>query len=402
MRRSDGLALGLGVLAAIVATLAGIVHTLDDKILHADVVADQAVQTLTVPTVLNTMNGPTEVKVRDAFVAVVKARPENSFVRTRRALVASAADPATQEAVRRKMLEQHAALLAGRTPAELIFDTTPRRAPFVAAYGPEEEYRAILTEHLNLAPTIRFAHGGWVDAASLTMRVADALAPYFEVLLGVLVALLVGTVLARRAPQQRPAPGRDRAARVRLRAVSAVRWAGGDLLPLDAQRGGRGGGPAVPGHGAVVVGLRRGHRPGRRRAGGRLARAAPVAAHRTARSVPDRVKPARTTHSWPDRRVPNRPSRRSSGATSHESRTTVCQSGPNPARNTPSVSDFAPRAKSDIVRRAVSVLAPRAKSDIVRRTVSVLAPRAKSDIVRRTVSVLAPPANSDSVRAAGG
>ncbi len=148
------------------------------------------------PTVLNTMNGPTEVKVRDAFVAVVKARPENSFVRTRRALVASAADPATQEAVRRKMLEQHAALLAGRTPAELIFDTTPRRAPFVAAYGPEEEYRAILTEHLNLAPTIRFAHGGWVDAASLTMRVADALAPYYDLLLGVLVALLVGTVLA--------------------------------------------------------------------------------------------------------------------------------------------------------------------------------------------------------------
>jgi hypothetical protein len=195
MRRSDRLALGLGVLAAIVATLAGIAHTLDDRILHADMVADQAVKTLTVPTVLNTMNGPTEVKVRDAFVAVVKARPDGSFVRTRRALVASAADPATLEALRRKMVEQHADLLAGRTPSELIFDTTPRRAPFIAAYGPEEEYRTILTGHLNLAPTIRFAHGGWVDATSLIMRVADALAPFFEVLVGVLVVLLAGTIL---------------------------------------------------------------------------------------------------------------------------------------------------------------------------------------------------------------
>ncbi len=195
MRRSDRLALGLAVSAAIVATLTGIVHTLDDRMLHADVVADQAVRTLTVPTVLNTMNGPTEVKVRDAFVAVVKARPDNSFVRTRRALVSSAADVPTTDSVRRSMVEQHAALLDGRIPSELIFDTTPRRAPFIAGYGPEEEYRMILTGHLNLAPTIRFAHGGWVDAASLTMRVADALAPFFDVLVGVLVALLIGTIL---------------------------------------------------------------------------------------------------------------------------------------------------------------------------------------------------------------
>ncbi len=93
------------------------------------------------------------------------------------------------------MLEQHAALLAGRTPSELILDTTPRRTPFIAGYGPEEEYRTILTEHLNLAPTIRFAHGGWVDATSLTMRVADALAPFYEVLLVLLVGLVAGTVL---------------------------------------------------------------------------------------------------------------------------------------------------------------------------------------------------------------
>lgn len=195
MRRSDRLALGLAVSAAIVATLTGIVHTLDDRMLHADVVADQAVRTLTVPTVLNTMNGPTEVKVRDAFVAVVKARPDNSFVRTRRALVSSAGDVPTTDSVRRSMVAQHAALLDGRIPSELIFDTTPRRAPFIAGYGPEEEYRMILTGHLNLAPTIRFAHGGWVDATSLTMRVADALAPFFDVLVGVLVALLIGTIL---------------------------------------------------------------------------------------------------------------------------------------------------------------------------------------------------------------
>jgi hypothetical protein len=194
MRRSDRLAFALGVVAAIVAILAGVVHTLDDRILHADQVAEQAVRTLTVPTVLNTMNGPTEQKVRDAFVAVVKPRPDNSFVRTRRALVSSAADPAVQAAVRTSVLEQHAALLAGRTPAELIFDTTPRRAPFIAGYGPEEEYRTILTGHLNLAPTIRFAHGGWVDTTGLTMRVADTLAPAFPVVVVVLVALLVGVV----------------------------------------------------------------------------------------------------------------------------------------------------------------------------------------------------------------
>lgn len=195
MRLSDRLALGLVVLTAIVATLTGIVHTLDDRILHAAVVADQAVTTLTVPTVLNTMNGPTEVKVRDAFVAVVKARPDNSFVRTRRALVSSAADVSTTDSVRRSMAEQHAALLDGRIPSELILDTTPRRAPFIAGYGPEEEYRTILTGHLNLSPTSRFAHGGWVDATSLTMRVAEALAPFFDVLVGVLVALLIGTIL---------------------------------------------------------------------------------------------------------------------------------------------------------------------------------------------------------------
>ena len=271
MRRSDRLALGLGVLAAIVATLAGIAHTLDDRILHADMVADQAVKTLTVPTVLNTMNGPTEVKVRDAFVAVVKARPDGSFVRTRRALVASAADPATLAALRRKMVEQHADLLAGRTPSELIFDTTPRRAPFIAAYGPEEEYRTILTGHLNLAPTIRFAHGGWVDATSLIMRVADALAPFFEVLVGVLVRAAGGHDPARRPPQHRPAPGGHRAALLGVRAVPGVRRPGGDLLPRDAQRGGRGGGPPLPGHGAVVDGLRRDPGPGRIRVGGRLA-----------------------------------------------------------------------------------------------------------------------------------
>jgi hypothetical protein len=195
MRRSDRLAFALGVVAAIVAVLAGVVHTLDDRILHADQVAAQAVRTLTVPTVLNSMNAPTENKVRDAFVAVNKARPDNSFVRTRRALVASAADPAVQSAVRTSVIAQHAALLAGRTPAELILDTTPRRAPFIAAYGPEDEYRTILTGHLNLAPTIRFAHGGWVDVAGLTMRVADALAPVFVVLVAVLVALLAGVVV---------------------------------------------------------------------------------------------------------------------------------------------------------------------------------------------------------------
>ena len=195
MRRSDGLALALGVVAAVVATVAGVVHTLDARILHADVVAEQGVRTLTVATVLNTMNGPTEVKVRDAFVAVVKARPDDSFVRTRRALVSSAADPSVQESVRRLLLEQHAALLAGRTPFELILDTTPRRAPFIAGYGPEAEYRSVLTGHLNLAPTIRFAHGGWVDAASLTMRVADVLAPALWLLIAVLGALLVGAVV---------------------------------------------------------------------------------------------------------------------------------------------------------------------------------------------------------------
>lgn len=196
MRRSDRLAFGLGVVAAVVATLAGIVRTLDDHLLHADAVAAQAVRTLTVLTVLSTMTGPTEVKVRDAFVAVVKARPDNSFVRTRLALVSSAADPAVQESVRRSLLEQHAALLAGRTPAELIFDTAPRRAPFIAGYGTEEEYRTLLTGHLNLAPTIRFAHGGWVDATSLTIRGADKLTPVLDLLLAALVALLVAAVLS--------------------------------------------------------------------------------------------------------------------------------------------------------------------------------------------------------------
>ena len=257
MRRSDRLALGLGVLAAIVATLAGIAHTLDDRILHADMVADQAVKTLTVPTVLNTMNGPTEVKVRDAFVAVVKARPDGSFVRTRRALVASAADPATLEALRRKMVEQHADLLAGRTPSELIFDTAPRRAPFIAAYGPEEEYRTILTGHLNLAPTIRFAHGGWVDATSLIMRVADALAPFFEVLVGVLVVLLAGTILLA----DRRSTGLRRAGIALLSSAFVLYLVFDGLVAIffrsDAQRGGGGRGPPLPGHGAVVDGLRR-------------------------------------------------------------------------------------------------------------------------------------------------
>jgi hypothetical protein len=195
MSRPSRLALGLGAVAAAVATLIGIVHTLDDRMLHADVVAEQAVRTLTVRTVLNTMNGPTDVKVRDAFAAVGNPRPDDSFVRTRRALVASAADPTVQAAVRQSLVDQHAALLAGRVPPELSFDTTPRRTPFIAGYGPEAEYRTILTDHLDLAPTIRFAHGSWVDAASLTMRVSDTLAPVIDVLIAVLVAALVGVVL---------------------------------------------------------------------------------------------------------------------------------------------------------------------------------------------------------------
>ncbi len=195
MRRSNSLALALGVAAAIVATIGGVVRTLDARILHADAVAGQAVRTLTAPTVLNTMNGPTEVKVRDAFVAVVKARPDNSFVRTRRALVFSAADTATLDSVRRSVVAQHAALLDGRTPFELILDTTPRRAPFIAGYAPETEYRDVLTGHLNLAPTIRIAHGRWVVATSLVLRIADALAPAFWGLVALLVVLLAVVVL---------------------------------------------------------------------------------------------------------------------------------------------------------------------------------------------------------------
>jgi hypothetical protein len=195
MSRSDRVAFGLGVAAAVVATLAGIVHTLDDRILHADRVADQAVRTLTVRTVLTSMTPPADNSVRDAFAAVGIAVPDRSVVRTRSALVASAADPATTDAVRRSIAEQHRALLAGRTPAELVLDTTPRRAPFIAGYGPEVQYRTILADHVDLAPTIRFAHGGWVDGVSVTMRIADTLAPVLDVLLAALVALLIATVL---------------------------------------------------------------------------------------------------------------------------------------------------------------------------------------------------------------
>jgi hypothetical protein len=195
MIRRDRVALGLGALAAVVATLIGIVHTLDDRMLHPDVVAGHAVQTLTVRSVLNAMNAPTDANVRDAFAAAAQPPPEDSFVRTRRALVASAADPAVQAAVRQSLIEQHAALLAGRVPSELAFDTTPRRAPFIAGYGPEAEYRTILADHLDLDPHIRFGHGRWVEAASLTMRAADAMVPVIDVLIGLLVAAVVSVIL---------------------------------------------------------------------------------------------------------------------------------------------------------------------------------------------------------------
>ena len=137
--------------------------------------------------------------------------------------MSSAADPAVQQAVRTSVLEQHAALLAGRTPAELILDTTPRRAPFIAGYGPEDEYRTILAGHLNLAPTIRFAHGGWVDAAGLTMRVADALAPVVAVLVAVLVGLLAGVVV----------PSESRRAGLRRAGISLLAAAGVLYLLFD-------------------------------------------------------------------------------------------------------------------------------------------------------------------------
>jgi hypothetical protein len=158
-------------------------------------VEDVGIRVVMVRSVLNTMNGPTDAKVRAAFAVAGTAPPDDSFVRTRRALVSSAADPAVQAAVRRSLLDQHAALLDGRTPAELRLDTTPRKAPFIAGYGPEPAYRTVLRDHLDLPPTIRFAHGGWVVALSLTMRVAEALAPVFAVLLAALVLLLAGTVL---------------------------------------------------------------------------------------------------------------------------------------------------------------------------------------------------------------
>ena len=169
----------------------------------------QGVAALTSANVLNTMNVLADQKVRDAFAAAGKARPDDSYVRSRRALVASAADPAVREAVRRSLLAQHAALLAGRVPAQLELDTTPRRAPFVAAWGTEPEYRAILAD-LHLPATIAFGHGVWLDGLSVTLRVADALAPYEALLIGLAALLVVAAVLVavdRRAALRRAGGG---------------------------------------------------------------------------------------------------------------------------------------------------------------------------------------------------
>jgi hypothetical protein len=209
MRRSNRLALLLAVLAAVVATLAGVVRTLDQRLLRADIVAAEAVATLTSPNVLNTMNAPVDQKVRDAFAAAGKARPDDSYVRSRRALLASAADPAVRESVRRGLVAQHVALLAGRVPSELFLDTTPRRAPFVAAWGTEPQYRAILAD-IHLPPTIRIGHGAWLDGLSLTMRVAHALAPYEALLIALTVLLAVAAVAVavdRRAALRRTGGG---------------------------------------------------------------------------------------------------------------------------------------------------------------------------------------------------
>lgn len=196
MSRSNGLALALAIATGVLATLTGVVRTFDDRMLHADEVAAQGLETLISPAMINVMNGPVEAKVRNAFVAVVKPRPPDSFVRTRRALVASGDDAAVQDAVRRSLVEQHAAVLRGDVPATLALDTTPRRAPFIAAWGTEPEFTTILNDHLNLEPQVRFAHGWWIDALSVTLRTADALAPFLPLLAGLVALLAVATVLA--------------------------------------------------------------------------------------------------------------------------------------------------------------------------------------------------------------
>ena len=210
MRRSNGLALALVIAAAVVATVAGVVHTLDDRMLHPDAVAEQGVAVLTTPNVLNTMNVLADQKVRDAFAAAGQGRPDDSYARSRRGLVASAADPAVTAAVRRSLLAQYDALLGGRVPHELVLDTTPRRAPFIDGWGTEAAYRQLLTERLHLPATIRFGHGVWLDGASGVLRAADALAPYRLLLAVLVVVLLVAAVLVavdRRAALRRAGAG---------------------------------------------------------------------------------------------------------------------------------------------------------------------------------------------------
>ncbi len=225
MRRSDRLATTLVVSAALVATFAGALRVVEVGLLDPDEVAAAAQRTLVQPHVLNALTTRTESEVRRAFLREGRARPEDSYVRTRRALETTGADPAVVRAVVASAVAQHAALLDDDAvlPAALALDTSPRQPLFVAGWSPDPVLHGILVEHLQIEPTVPVASGGWVDGVATFLRAADVLVPLAPLFAAIAVALLAAAIRV----------GADRRRAVRRAGVALLATAGALWLLFD-------------------------------------------------------------------------------------------------------------------------------------------------------------------------